>query len=140
MSSKFNIYRRRAGDLYNPSTWEAEAGGSHVQSQPGLHRNSVSKNIFIREIFEAFPLSSSTRLGCPLSYQVVQNLGVEYICLVYMKKGQHAEKEQRIKKSYIKFIVGHWFELNFCTRLNRQNQNGIIHAEDHFQIKTQLFI
>jgi hypothetical protein len=28
---------------YNPSTWEAEAGGSQVQSQPGLHSYTLFK-------------------------------------------------------------------------------------------------
>jgi hypothetical protein len=29
----------------NPSTWEAEAGGLRVQSQPGLHSNTLPKII-----------------------------------------------------------------------------------------------
>jgi hypothetical protein len=29
---------------YNPHTWEAEAGGSEVQSQPGLHSEILFQN------------------------------------------------------------------------------------------------
>jgi hypothetical protein len=29
---------------YNPSTWEAEAGGSRVQGQPGLHNEILYEN------------------------------------------------------------------------------------------------
>jgi hypothetical protein len=28
--------------MYNPSTWEAEAGGSPVGGQPGLHSDTMS--------------------------------------------------------------------------------------------------
>jgi hypothetical protein len=33
---------RRGGDTYYPSTWEAEAVGSRVPGQPGLHNDTVS--------------------------------------------------------------------------------------------------
>jgi hypothetical protein len=29
--------------ICNPSTWEAKAGGSHVQGQPWLHRETLSQ-------------------------------------------------------------------------------------------------
>jgi hypothetical protein len=31
-------------NIYNPSIWEAEAGGSRVQGQPGLYSKPVFKN------------------------------------------------------------------------------------------------
>jgi hypothetical protein len=33
------------GTPLNPRTWETKAGGSHVQSQPGLHRETLSQKI-----------------------------------------------------------------------------------------------
>jgi hypothetical protein len=32
---------------YTPSTWEAEAGGSRVQGQPGVHSETVSKKLSV---------------------------------------------------------------------------------------------
>jgi hypothetical protein len=45
--------------VYNPSTWEAEAGGSQVQNQAGLHRETLSslhtqKNFVLGKLISYF--------------------------------------------------------------------------------------
>jgi hypothetical protein len=41
------IYNKQdmVGHTYNPSTWEAEAGGPRVWGQPGLYSETLSQKI-----------------------------------------------------------------------------------------------